>query len=437
MKHLFDGYGMLVKFHIENGKVSVQQRFIESNAYKAFRDTGKMKYNEFGTSNPAWQTLPQIAAGLTGFGQGFTDNATVNVFPTKADGSELMAVTESVVGTYRVRTDDLGTLHQEHFQDNVKGDLTTAHPKIMPNGDLINLVVAFGDGYRVVRQPRGSSTRHEIAKIPLRHFPTASWIHDFTITDNYAIVPETPIEYNMAATLTLGSADYVMFDWKPQHGSRIHLVPLNGDNNQIKSFDAPAYFTFHYLNAFETADGKSVCFDFANFETPDVMAGLYLEEMRERKRPVAHSPLTRVTLPLDGTGDVKMERLMEDNSYVFSELPKINPNKLSKPYRYAYSVSAVKPTTFGNALAKFDLQERSYKQWYEPGCVPVEPLMVPAPNATAEDDGVVLSIVMGNDGWSFLLVLDAKNFTEVARVKLDWGIPYGFHASFCPAKDSS
>ena len=109
----------------------------------------------------------------------------------------------------------------------------------------------------------------------------------------------------------------------------------------------------------------------------------------------------------------------------------------SKPYRYAYSVSAVKPTTFGNALAKFDLQERKYKQWYEPGCVPVEPLMVPAPNATAEDDGVVLSIVMGNNGRSFLLVLDAKNFTELARAKLDWGIPYGFHASFCPAMDSS
>lgn len=61
-------------------------------------------------------------------------------------------------------------------------------------------VMQFGDGYHVTRQPRESHTRHEIAKIPLSHFPTASWIHDFPVTENYIIVPETPVEYNMAVS---------------------------------------------------------------------------------------------------------------------------------------------------------------------------------------------------------------------------------------------
>lgn len=74
-------------------------------------------------------------------GAGFTDNATVNVFPTRPDGQELMAVTESVVGTYRVNTSDLATKHQEKFEDSINGDLTTAHPKILANGDMINLAV--------------------------------------------------------------------------------------------------------------------------------------------------------------------------------------------------------------------------------------------------------------------------------------------------------
>ena len=105
----------------------------------------------------------------------------------------------------------------------------------------------------------------------------------------------------------------------------------------------------------------------------------------------------------------------------------------AKKYRYAYSVSAKLPASYGNALSKFDMQEGVSKQWFEAGCIPVEPLMVPAPNAKSEDDGVVLSIVMGADGKSFLLVLDAESFQELGRARLPYGIPYGFHASFIPA----
>ena len=103
-------------------------------------------------------------------------------------------------------------------------------------------------------------------------------------------------------------------------------------------------------------------------------------------------------------------------------------------YRYGYSVSCKLPASFGNALSKFDLQEGTSKQWFEAGCIPVEPLMVPSPDAKSEDDGVVLSIVMGADGKSFLLCLDAKTFKELGRAHLPYGIPYGFHASFVPAQ---
>ena len=75
---------------------------------------------------------------------GFTDNATVNVFPSNADGSELLAVTESVKGTYRLDTATLATKYQEHYTDKVKGDLNTAHPKLLPTGESVNIVVGFG-----------------------------------------------------------------------------------------------------------------------------------------------------------------------------------------------------------------------------------------------------------------------------------------------------
>jgi carlactone synthase/all-trans-10'-apo-beta-carotenal 13,14-cleaving dioxygenase len=53
--------------------------------------------------------------------------------------------------------------------------------------------------------------------------------------------------------------------------------------------------------------------------------------------------------------------------------------------------------------------------------------------AQAEDDGVVLSLVADAAGGSFLLVLDAGSFTELARAQLPHGVPYGFHGTFIPA----
>ena len=44
--------------------------------------------------------------------------------------------------------------------------------------------------------------------------------------------------------------------------------------------------------------------------------------------------------------------------------------------------------------------------------------------------GVVLSVVLGPDATSFLLVLDADTFEEVARASLSCHVPFGFHGHF-------
>ena len=53
--------------------------------------------------------------------------------------------------------------------------------------------------------------------------------------------------------LSVGAAcEYVVMDWQPELGTQITLVPLNGDLSGIRRFTMPAYFTFHYVNAFES-----------------------------------------------------------------------------------------------------------------------------------------------------------------------------------------
>ena len=63
-----------------------------------------------------------------------------------------------------------------------------------------------------------------------------------------------------------------------------------------------------------------------------------------------------------------------------------------------------------------------------------EPLMVPRPGATAEDDGWVLCLVWnGARCASDLVILDAASMAEVAVLELPLAVPHGLHGSFAPA----
>ena len=68
------------------------------------------------------------------------------------------------------------------------------------------------------------------------------------------------------------------------------------------------------------------------------------------------------------------------------------------------------------------------KTWSEDGCYPGEGVFVPSPDARSADDGVVLSVILDAAvERSFLLVLDAGSFDELARAEVPHHIPFGFH----------
>ena len=62
-------------------------------------------------------------------------------------------------------------------------------------------------------------------------------------------------------------------------------------------------------------------------------------------------------------------------------------------------------------------------------------MFVAAPGAEAEDEGVLLSVVLDAErGGSFLLVLDARDLDELARAEAPHHIPFGFHGQFARAR---
>jgi carotenoid cleavage dioxygenase-like enzyme len=81
-------------------------------------------------------------------------------------------------------------------------------------------------------------------------------------------------------------------------------------------------------------------------------------------------------------------------------------------------------------IVKVDVEERSSLTWTEEGCFPGEPVFVARRDGEHEDDGILLSVVLGPSGNSFLLVLDARSLSELARAHVPHHIPFGFHGMF-------
>jgi carotenoid cleavage dioxygenase-like enzyme len=117
------------------------------------------------------------------------------------------------------------------------------------------------------------------------------------------------------------------------------------------------------------------------------------------------------------------------------ELPRINYDRCAgKPYRYLWGAGIEIEGDFLDRVVKIDTETGAVANWYQAGLYPGEPVFVSSPAAKAEDDGVLLSVVVDiAKDRSFLLVLDAGSLAELARAEAPHAIPFHFHGGFFPA----
>lgn len=116
------------------------------------------------------------------------------------------------------------------------------------------------------------------------------------------------------------------------------------------------------------------------------------------------------------------------------ELPRINYRQNGEAYRFVYGTGPRVYGYFLNQLIKLDTKTKEKKTWYELDCYPSEPVFLERPGAKDEDDGVILSAVVGTRGHkSFMVVLDASTFEELARATIPSRIPQSLHGSFFPS----
>lgn len=426
LKHWFDGYAMVHRFAFHQGKVGYANAYLKTRAYEAARE-GKMAYREFAT-DPCRNLFQKFFSAFSRDEIPYSDNANVSIARI---GGEFVAMTETPMPVFFDPV-TLDTLKIDPPNDDVDGQLTTAHPHHdFERSTTFNYVTHFGKNsfYNIICY-HTPLRRELLATVPAPLEP--AYMHSFAMTENYVILTESPFVFDIVQLATdmlthQNRAVIHYFRWKPERNTRFTVIS-KADGSIQGRYEADAFATFHHINAFEEADAIHIdacAYDDANAYTD----GLYLNQMRNPETKLRSGQFRRYTIHTR-TADVDYA-VMSDESI---DLPNVNYKGYNaKPYRYAYGISESRQHVdkLFNQLIKVDTAQRETKVWTHPDQYPNEPVFVARPDATAEDDGVILSSVLdGTTGTSYLLVLDAQSFDEMGRAQVGQHIPFNFHGQF-------
>lgn len=280
--------------------------------------------------------------------------------------------------------------------------------------------------YNIYKIPSGRKQQRElIASVKVNE---PSYMHSFGLTEHYIILVEFPLVINPLDILILGKPFAENLLWKPEKGTRFTVVDRT-NGKVVGSYQSESFFAFHHVNSFET-ENNDIVVDIVVYPDSTIVRSLYLDVLRgDIPGSIPASQLRRYYIS-PRSSSVEFEVLYDD----MLELPRINYRKYNmKDYEFIYAVGTYSVGNFTNRLIKIDVKNRNSSAWMEKRCHPGEPVFVPRPDRVQEedDDGVVLSVVLdSNKGNSFLLVLDAKSFEEIARAEVPHHIPFGFQGQY-------
>ena len=413
-EHWFDGLAMLHRLQIGPGGVSYRSRFARSRSYTQAMATGAPPTAEFDTPSPAslWTRLK---------GAPVTDNPAVVMSRV---GSSWIAVTETPT-LMRFDPDTLETLGPLPIDDDTRIHLMAAHGHTDDAGNYWNVGIRLGPKCDVMlfRLRPGSTRREVVASLRMRK---AGYTHAFAMTARHAIVWETAVRAQ-ALSFRFSAKSYIRnFRWEPASGSRLHAISLA--DGSVRSWDAPPMMCFHAIQAWE--EGKTFVAELSIYEDATILEDLRLAPLRQGQAQRCVPKLMRYRLE-PGRG----EALMEPFGEAF-ELPQVHPARWGHAragVAWGAGLDARDPSGFLDRTVRLDLRTGERKQWQRESAIQLEPLFVPRPGSSAEDDGVLLVPTLADgDATTVIGVIDAASMACVARLHTPQVVPFGFHAAWAP-----
>ncbi|XP_056144057.1 beta-carotene 15, 15-dioxygenase 2, like [Lampris incognitus] len=471
---------MMHRFHIRDGDVTYSSRFLRSDSYVSNSEKNRIVMSEFGTlamPDPCKNIFARFFSRFT-IPTEATDNASVNFVKYKGD----YYVSTETNYMRRVDPQSLETKEKVDWCQYIAVNAATAHPHYDREGATYNMGNSYGRSgffYNIIRVPAPEDRKEKedtadltgaqvICSIRASEARKPSYYHSFVMSENYIVFIEQPIKLDLMKFMLYriqGKSFHKVMTWEPQCDTIFHLVNRHtGEESKVKYRGEPM-FTLHQINAFEE-DGFLVM-DMCCGDDGQAIGEFTLENLRrdagegldEFYNSLCRNLPRRYVLPLAVTNDTPLdtnlvtlhyctatarrtgpsevylthEELYNDDllQYGGLEFPHINYDRCNgRAYRYFYSCGF--GHAFSDSLLKMDVHTKELKVWRYPGLYPSEPVFVAAPNAAEEDEGVVLSVIITprKEKSTFLLVLDAKTFTELGRAEVPVNIPYGTHGVF-------
>ncbi|MGV0578408.1 carotenoid oxygenase family protein [Mycolicibacterium elephantis] len=408
LHHLFDGDGMISAFTLADGKVHYRNRYVRTKHYQ-----GKTGLYHLGTAAPG--------GPLANIGRLPPNLANTNVVEHTG---RLYALWEGGP-PHEIDPETLQTIGIRRFGGELHWvGSYSAHPCFCPRtGDMYNFGVEFipRAHLRIYRtDPAGKLKHFRSARLPY-----VAMVHDFALTESHLVFLVSPI-IPEALPIVLGRkpmGDALQF--RPDKGSVFIVVPRDG--GPIRTVEYDAVLTFHLSNAY--ADGGDVVVDAITYADGRLLGRLN----RFHVAPLNDAPSTFRRYRITSSGRVLEEPLSE----LRCEFPRHNDAFEGRKHRYAYLNTRHHLVSFYDSITRLDLSDSSAATYTTPeaGNSFCEPVFVAKPDATAEDDGWVLSVeYQARTHTSRLVILDAADIAAgpIASANLRHHIPQGFHGNFAP-----
>jgi len=423
--NVLSGDGMVARFLFDKGHVDYDIRYVHTARYKAEREARRAL---FGRYRNVYTDQPEVAG---------VDRTVANTTPIWHAGRLFM--TKEDGRAYEVDPDTLETRGSWDYHGALKSETMTAHARIDPEtGEM------FFFGYEasgLCSRTIAYCIADKNGKLVSEQWfegPYCAMIHDFAITEHYAIFPLFPTTADIER-LKAGGEHWVH---EQDRESWIGILPRYGKVEEIRWFKGPVGVSaYHLLNAFEE-DGRvhlDLCLSDTN-AFPFIRAASGIE----RQQNEIQGGLIRWTFDMTKPEDKMEERPLGPPG----DMPRVRDADQGRPYRAAWYLSVnpkgPPPLVGGPVGVAFNCLFR-----IEPGngrmdVMPLGPGMginepVHVPSSDPDHEGWLLAVVDRETGEdrheSEVWIIDAGDVAKgpVAKVKVPGQLRPQVHGWWVPA----
>lgn len=405
--HLWDGDGMIHAVSFDDDGVSYRNRWVATAGLNAERRHGRALYGGMLDTDPP--SPEQV--GDAGPRKNPANTSIIR------HAGQYMALWEG--GAPTILTEELETVGVDRFAGKLQGPMT-AHPKIDPvSGELLFFGYSPIPPYLRYHVVDGAGKLTRSVDIDLPH---PVMMHDFVVTREHVVFFDSPAVFDFESHAR-GSS---IITWKPERGTRVGVMPRNGDGGAIRWIEIDSCYIFHFLNAWSEGEvvhvtGASAPWLVVDFENEEVPEGVDI-----------NTYLHEYTIDL-AAGTCRSARIGD----LAGEFCKVPDAVAGLENRYGYLASFSTGECDGanfDSLTKYDLQART-ELTHEFGRDKIvgEPSFAPDLYGSAEDDGFIVTWLHEKDASaSEIIVLDARDIQAkpLARVRMPRRVPVGFHGNW-------